>query len=164
MKELDGLFGVYRQLEAQNIFNQTGLQRSRDFRLSVEKFIADHQNPLLLQKKRAEQLLHLSLQEISSRAIASMKDPNCEQDLKDLNLLLRNYFEENLKLIELQHQKSSRLLRGEKTSEESLREQQGLMQTRKRSVESYVNQLQSITSCEEAQRGDEEGGGTVWRS
>jgi hypothetical protein len=151
MKELEGLFGVYRQLEAQNIFNQTGLQRSRDYRLNLEKFIADHQNPLLLQKKRAEQLLHLSLQEISSRAVANMKDPSCQNDLKELDLLLTNHFEESLKLIELQHQKSSRHFRGEGRDErehdDSLREQQGLMQKMKRSVESYVSHLQSITSC-----------------
>lgn len=161
------MFKFYRQLEAQNIFNHTGLQvssfyylflilisqKSRDYRLNLEKYIADHQNPLLIQKKRSEELLHISIQEIASRAQSKMKYPSCENDLIELNQLLVNFYNQNMKLIEIQHKKSSRSFHGKDMNERKLtllmKENQVSAQNLKRSIEEYVNALQYSSKCDD---------------
>jgi hypothetical protein len=121
--------------------------------LSLEKYIADHQNPLQLQKKRSEQLLHQTLQDISVRAQSKMRDPSCQEDLNELDHLLKEYFEHNMKLIEVQHRKSSAALRDREREEregtltKSLKEHQAKAQNLKKNIEEYVYNLQLTTRC-----------------
>lgn len=127
-------------------------QKSRDYRLSLEKYIADHQNPLLVQRKRSEELLHISIQEIATRAQKTMKNPSCEYDLVELNSLLELHFNQHIKLIDIQHKKNSGTLRGKAVDERqlsrSLKENQVSSQNLKKNVEEFVNALQYSSKCD----------------
>lgn len=118
----------------------------------MEKYIADHQNPILEQKRRSESLLQRTLHEITSRALSTMLQPTCEEDLNVLNDLLLQYYNKNMKLIGLQHVKNNEMYRTGQYSmngkgKDDIKDYQHDISEVKRQIESYLFNLQTTTKC-----------------